>query len=271
MIPSLTSLLSTVAGKVAAGVVVATTSVGAAAAAGAPVPLLTPPEDRPPVEVVGEPAPDEPAADEEGLLAAAVGEPAVDEEPPTDEPEDPNHGEVVSDFVASAEAMGLEGCEKGQATAAVARGDLDPSDPDFEAELATHLDESGKCLDDESDEDPIEDESAEPTHGDVVSGFVHETELEGCLKGQATAAVARGDVEPDGDGAIDHAAIDAYLAESDACANDEGDADSEGDPEVSESEASDVDEDVRPENAGPPPHAGKPDHAGPPAGRGPDD
>ena len=266
MIPSFTSLISTIAGKVAVGLVVASTSVGAAAAAGADVPFVSSspspavadePVAEPADELVEEPV-EEPAAE---LAVVAAEEPAdgeaddaVESEAVGERPE--NHGAVVSGFVHETE---LEGCEKGQATAAVARGLLDPESETFEDDLATYLADLGKCLDtdedtesDEMDEMAIEEE-AEPNHGAVVSGFVHETELEGCQKGQATAAVARGDIAPGEDGTIDPVAVDEYLAGLDKCGDDDGESD--GDDLSVESTDDDADDDGDDDK-------GKPDHAG---------
>ena len=215
MIPSLTKLLATSAGKVAVGVVVATTSVGAAAAAGAEIPFVTQTEQSAEIgdddqseELVEEPAPEE--------------EPAAE---PVEEPEEEP---------------------------------VDESEEEFRDES-----EEEPAPEEESAGDEAEDaESDEPTHGDVVSGFVHETELEGCWKGQATAAVARGDIEPDETGAIDPAAVDEYLGGLDKCGGDYGVDDEEVD-------AADLDEDEGQESPddgddedGDDEDRGKPDHAG---------
>ncbi|MFP5486980.1 MAG: hypothetical protein ACLGHQ_01560 [Acidimicrobiia bacterium] len=183
----MTALLSTVAGKVAAGVVVASASVGAAAAAGTPVPFTAPSEDRPPVEVV-----EEPAVEEQTVEEPAVEEPAGD--------------------------------------------------------------------------DGVDGETEDPNHGEVVSQFATTTELEGCVRGQAVAAVARGDVEPGPDGTIDEAAVEAFVTESGKCADETELEDEAGDEE---SQAAAADERGKPNRAERSNGGGRPDHAGPPAGRGP--
>jgi len=259
MIPSLTALLSSVAGKVALGVVVATTSVGAAAAAGAEIPFV--PQERPPVEestAVEEPTVAAVAVEEQDADQAAaalqVEEPAVAEEESDEVDEvaedtspDPTHGEIVSTFTRSTE---LEGCEKGQATAAVARGDVVPAEDGTVAEddLAPYLE---KCLTDDGDEPETDDaeeteeaDEASENHGAVVSTFAHETDLEGCERGQAVAAVARGDVVPADDGTVAAKDLEPYLEK---CRGGE-------DPESDDADTEEIDTD----SDGPPARAGKP-------------
>ena len=272
MIPSFTALLSSVVGKVTVGVVVATTSVGAAAAAGAQIPFV--PQDRPPVEestVVDEPAVGvQPAADEPAAqlpAEATLGEEATDEvdDAAEGDPADPTHGEIVSTFTQTTD---LEGCEKGQATAAVARGDVVPGEDGTvaEDELAPYLEKCRRGDVEEPETEEPETDAEEPSdrHGAVVSNFAHETELKGCERGQAVAAVARGDVVPGEDGTVAADDLAPYLEKCRGDVQPESD-----DPDGEEIES---------DSAGPPAHAdkpdkpdkpGKPDHAGPPAGKGP--
>ncbi|MGH3441777.1 MAG: hypothetical protein ACRDUY_06985 [Nitriliruptorales bacterium] len=86
--------------------------------------------------------------------------------------------------------------------------------------------------DDENGDDKNGDvttlDDGEPSHSEVVSTFARETELEGCERGQAVAAVARGDASPEEAEAGDY---------SDPCDNGDGDDDTEvgdgdGDTEV---------------------------------------
>ena len=236
MIPTLAAFLHTITGKVAIGVTVATASVGAAAA-GAPVPIvqeLVPGHEN---SAVGSPDEDE---NEEDELAATVdrsgdegdenngdegdandgGEGDDDESSAelvaaaqeldeggdeVEEGDDANHGEIVSTFATTTE---LEGCERGQAVSAVARGILDPESPEFDAELTAYvdgLDDLGKCQNTDEDEaegeeeadDADEAEAGEANHGEIVSTFATTTELEGCERGQAVSAVARGILDPE--------------------------------------------------------------------------
>jgi hypothetical protein len=135
MTPTLSTLTKTVVGKTLTGLVVVSMSVGAAAAAGADVPILTSPDDDGTEEtasaadtsVVGD---DIAENVDEG---SDVGEGSEGEHPD-------NHGAVVSEFTRSTD---LEGCAKGQATAAVARGDVDPLADSFADDLAPFLDKCG--------------------------------------------------------------------------------------------------------------------------------
>ena len=73
--------------------------------------------------------------------------------------------------------------------------------------------------------------SPDPTHGEIVSTFTRSTELEGCEKGQATAAVARGDVVPADDGTVDEGDLAPYLEK---CLSDDGDEPETDDVEEAE-------------------------------------
>lgn len=201
MIPSLTTLLSTAAGKIAIGVVVATTSVGAAAAAGAEVPFVSAPSE----------------------VAVTV--------------EDTGEVDGSADAQAPADGPAEDSLATGESAVQALELPAGVDDDDVEEDAAVEG----------------EDGERPENHGAVVSGFVHETELEGCEKGQATAAVARGDIEPGEDGSIDPAAVDAYLAESGKCLDDEVD-----DDEVEEASAETERSTGKPDHAG----KGKPDHAG---------
>ena len=178
MIPTLTALLQTITGKVVLGLTVATASVGAAAA-GVPVPIvqeLVPGAEHAAVSE-GRPAdttsddnsePDaeadgsEPEAPAAAATAVGAGAAVVGDEAEEGAADEPNHGEVVSEFATTTE---LEGCERGQAVSAVARGELDPQTDTFDADLTTYLDELDKCNDTEvaaetaetTDEEPAEE------------------------------------------------------------------------------------------------------------------
>ena len=80
--------------------------------------------------------------------------------------DDPNHGEIVSTFTRETE---LTGCEKGQATAAVARGDVDPTADDLDDLLAPYLERCDRGDDDdEADEDDEAREVDEASGGEAV-------------------------------------------------------------------------------------------------------
>ncbi|MAT06090.1 MAG: hypothetical protein CL424_13710 [Acidimicrobiaceae bacterium] len=248
----LSTLLQTLTGKVIAALVVISTGVGAAAAAGAGVPLVPSPDDGP-VLVADESMPAEDGADgvdaggerdEDGARPKSASEPG-DAEPDGDAPgelgDEVNHGAVVSEFTRS---TALTGCEKGQATAAVARGDVDPSSTSFEADLTPFLercsddDAAGGAGDDEADGDASGEELGdEANHGAAVSEFTRSTELTGCEKGQATAAVARGDVDPSAE------SFEVDLAPFlDRCSGDDDAEDDGGDDDADEDEDESSDE-----------------------------
>ena len=146
-----TRWFQTVVGKTIAGVVVVMVGVGAAAAGGAEVPLLT-----------------TASADESGDVA--------DEEAEDD-------GDDQVDEKQGDDASDQDGSPAGDDAA-------DGSDEAEEAEEAEELAEVDEVA------SPDEASSGEETHGDVVSEFTRTTDLVGCEKGQATAAVARRDVDP---------------------------------------------------------------------------
>ena len=172
MIPVFTMLAKSLTGKVALGVAVTTLGVGAAAAAGAEMPTLSSAgaaeeTDESTEELSGadvgaefedEQGNAESKDDEQGDAESKDDESENDEsendESENDESEndeESTHGAVVSEFTQGTE---LVGCEKGQATAAVARGDVDPSSPTLTDDLAPYL---AKCG--ESGDDPEDDES----------------------------------------------------------------------------------------------------------------
>jgi hypothetical protein len=204
-----TALLKTLTGKTVVALLVVTSGVGAAAAAGADVPLLTPAgelaDDGEPGDDGesddgdgggggggGDGAPSQFAAEPFSLRSSSVededeadeGEAQVDDangdeerddaavgilgvpDGEVDEGEHPdNHGEVVSTF-ARDNPLVLEGCERGQATAAVARGDVDPGSATLEADLADHL---AKCDGAGESEElaAVEDEATATTESDI--------------------------------------------------------------------------------------------------------
>lgn len=180
MMPTLATLLKTVAGKVVIGLTVVTMGVGAAAATGADVPVLmtaeAPDEDSSEEESSEEESSEEESSEEESSeeesseeesREESIEKASAEEEPGEDEPgEGPNHGTIVSEFT---QGIDLTGCEKGQATAAVARGDVDPTALD-DAELSEALDpfiakcdrgDDGDDSDEDADEDNDEDSDDE--------------------------------------------------------------------------------------------------------------
>ena len=172
----LTALLKTVVGKSIVGLFVVTSSVGVAAAAGADVPLLRsasvwPTHD----DHEGEPGDDE--AGEEESEAPEDGE--------ADDPDDQDDAEQSGDEQSD-------------------EGESDQDEPDGDDGEAALL--SAVAAETPVDDDPEEDPANE--HGQTVSEFARENplDLEGCAKGQATAAIARGDVDPsryvDDDGVV---------------------------------------------------------------------
>lgn len=220
MIPLFTTLARSLTGKVALGLAVATLGVGAVAAAGAELPTLTPVDA---ADESGEPS-DEmldeggdgqtgDATNNERSDAATPDEteeqedaPAGDEATPVDESEDgpdPTHGAVVSEFTQGTD---LHGCEKGQATAAVARGDVDPSSPTLDEDLAPYIatcGDTGEKPDDAEAEDAADDEDAD----------------------EAEWKDLRDDAKAEW-----HEAKDAYVA---ACGDDDTEDDDDGDDERS--------------------------------------
>ncbi|MCB0965761.1 MAG: hypothetical protein KDB37_02905 [Ilumatobacter sp.] len=172
---SATHLLRTAVGKTVVALLVVTGGVGAAAAARDDLPMLS-------------------AADE-------VDEPAEDVEPEDVEPADDQNDDDQDDGDQDDENDDHDGDDD--------QDDGEGSEEPASLELTAESDE-------------------EPNHGEVVSTFVHETELTGCEKGQATAAVARGDVDPtDADTDLDEAL--APFVEK--CSKGDGDLDAEDDAE----------------------------------------
>jgi hypothetical protein len=169
MIPLFTTLAKSVTGKIVIGLTVATMGVGAAAAAGTELPSLTNAEA---------------AAEESGEQTAE------------------ESGEQTAE-------------ESGEQTAEESGEQTEEQSDEQTAE------ESGEQTEEQSDESS-EESIAEPTHGDVVSAFTQETDLVGCEKGQATAAVARGDVDPSSPTLTDELA--PYLATCGEAGADEDDA-----------------------------------------------
>ena len=177
-----TRLFQTVVGKTIAGVVVVTVGVGAAAAGGADVPLLRTASadevdesddesdddesDDGDLETAGELDGPDDDDDDEGDVphdedgGDGAGDDGVAASASADTDDEPNHGEVVSTFTQSTE---LTGCEKGQATAAVARGDVDPSADGLEEALAPYLE---RCARDGDDEAGVDEADPDDTDAD---------------------------------------------------------------------------------------------------------
>ena len=158
MIPLFTTLAKSVTGKIVLGLTVATMGVGAAAAAGTEMPSLTN------AEAAAEESGEQTAEESGEQTAEESGEQTAEESGESSEESnaEPTHGDVVSAFTQETD---LVGCEKGQATAAVARGDVDPSSPTLTDELAPYL---ATCVGAGADEDDAEEVLAEaqPTDGE---------------------------------------------------------------------------------------------------------
>jgi len=193
-----TRLFQTVVGKTIIGVVVVTVGVGAAAAGGADVPLLT------------------------SASADEVVEPDDDEDSDDEDSDDESSDD---DF---AEQAGRDGGDGDEGDDPQDDGD-DADDDDADGDDADGDDADGDDADgDDADGDGAGasasvDTDDEPNHGEVVSTFTQSTELTGCEKGQATAAVARGDVDPAADG-LDEA-LAPYLERCTRDGADEADPD----------------------------------------------
>ena len=99
--------------------------------------------------------------------------------------------------------------------------------------------------------DDTEDPDAND-HGQTVSEFANNTELEGCQKGMAVSLVARG---------ADPEEAESEAADNAPC-NGKGEGDNTDDLDTDDLDAEDDD-------GGPPPHAGPPANAGPPSHAGP--
>ena len=165
MIPVFATLAKSLTGKVALGVAVATLGVGAAAAAGAEMPTLTSAgaaeeTDEPSEELLDADIGEEPGGDQVGDETENTesedteSEDTESEDTESEDTEEFTHGAVVSEFTQGTE---LVGCEKGQATAAVARGDVDPSSPTLTDDLAPYLAKCGETDEAESDGDESDD------------------------------------------------------------------------------------------------------------------
>lgn len=218
MIPSITSLLSSLAGKIGVGLVVATTSVGAAAAAGAEVPFVSSPTD----EIVA------PATEDETT------------EDTTDDWTEESTEETTEDWI---------------------EGTTEESTEETAEDVTTEEETTEETTEDAATEEETTEETDVLNHGAVVSGFVASTELEGCEKGQATAAVARGDIEPNEDGTIDPALVDAYLADLGRCLDDETEDETTED-ESTEDESTDEADETDETDDDSAQERGRPDHAG---------
>ena len=161
-----TRLFQTVVGKTIAGVVVVTVGVGAAAAGGADVPLLR-----------SAVADESDEVDETGEDEIEVGEPG-DGEPVDGDSEDGEPGDGES--------------EQGEDAGEPADGQDEADENDDEDDG----DDDGVDDGDELASASVENDDVDPNHGEIVSTFTQTTQLTGCEKGQATAAVARGEVDP---------------------------------------------------------------------------
>ena len=184
MIPLFTTLAKSVTGKIVIGLTVATMGVGAAAAAGTELPSLTNAEA---------------AAEESGEQTAEESGEQTEEQSGESSEEsnaEPTHGDVVSAFTQETD---LVGCEKGQATAAVARSDVDPSSPTLTDELAPYLATCGEAGADEDDAEEVLAE-AQPTDGEGWKGLRDENKSTWHDAKDAFVAACGDDDDADADG-----------------------------------------------------------------------
>ena len=209
-----TALLKTLSGKTVVALLVVMSGVGAAAAAGADVPLVTSLATSPTHSTNDEPA-----------------------EEPAEEPADGDTSdEGVSGVVVDASALKL-GSDDDDDDDENQSDDEDQSDGDDQGDDGAGVEQLDSEAGDVGDE--IGEGDHPDNHGEVVSTFTRDNplELEGCEKGQATAAVARGDVDPESDTIKDD--LTPYLAKCGHGGDDESEestADQGETPESTETE-----------------------------------
>ena len=189
MITTIGAFVATTTGKIVLGTAVAAASVGGAHAADI---VDVPGMERAPVVV-----------EIEGEL------PVADEAPDT----------LVGDDVLP-EELNVQDEQGGEDAVDVVEGDEVESE---DADDAMNSDDG-----DTSDEDTGDKPD---NHGQVVSDFVHSTDLEGCEKGQAVAALASSKVNENQDGDKESPKKSAE-DRADKCNNDEQDADDEDGEEL---------------------------------------